>query len=84
MNGERELRGASGNDDADARTVRDDYAPAASAREARCPAPAIRCDPNERHLEPVSGDVRIWTAGITRDGRDDAEDVSPRRDRDQP
>jgi len=46
MNGQREPRDAGGDDDADWRTVRDDYAPVAGAPEARCSAPAVRRDPS--------------------------------------
>jgi hypothetical protein len=80
MNGERDPRDAGGKDDADRCTVGDDYTPAALAAEADSPAPAIRRDPAEGHLEPVAGDVGVWAAGITGDGRDHAEDVPSRRD----
>ena len=83
VNGEREPGDASGNDNADWRPVRDNYAPEAGAPEAHRPPPTIRRHPDKRHLEPVAGDVGVWAAGVTSDGRDDAEDVSPRHERDQ-
>jgi hypothetical protein len=36
------------------------------------------------HLKAVAGDVGVWAAGVTSDGGDYAEDVSPGSDRDEP
>lgn len=83
MNGERESSDASRKDDTDRRAIRDDKAPAAGAAETHCPAPAIWRDSDEAYLEALAGYVRVWRAGITRDGRDNAEDVLSRRDRNE-
>ena len=80
-NGEREPSDPGRNDDTDRRAIRDDKTPAAGTAEAHRPAPAIWCDPDEGYLEAVAGYVRVWVAGITRDGRNNAEDVLSRRDR---
>jgi hypothetical protein len=83
VNREGKPRNTGGHNDADGRTVRDNYVPAAGAPEAHGSTPAIRCDPDEGHLETVAGDVWVWATGIAGDGRDYAEDVSSGRDRDE-